>query len=163
MGLFAFLQSVISQGLVPSVLVAVESVVLVGTWASLGTDGMSEAVEISLALLVNKSWSSGFTVSGSVNSLASLHGSSVRRVALLDGSLGLGVEGEVALDQGSKGGVLGGLKESLIVNDLGIGLIGYSNLGLISGIVSDVSIISTDLAETFGYFRSRSLCSYKTN
>ena len=66
-GLLALLKGVVSLALVPSVLVAVESVVLEGTWASLGTDGMSEAVELSLALLVDKSWSSGFAVSGSVN------------------------------------------------------------------------------------------------
>jgi hypothetical protein len=146
-GLLALSHSLVSWGLDSGRLVAVESVFLEGTWTSLGAHGVAEAGKLLGTLLVSKAWSSDFTVSSSVDALTSASGSGDGWVALLDGGLGLAGEGEVALDELSKGvGVLSDLEESLWVN-LGVGLIGNSDFSL--GILTDVLVVDDDSAETF--------------
>ena len=106
----------------------------------------SDNVGSFLALWTGQSWGNNFTVSiGST--VASSKSSGRRWVTLLDSFLGFRTEGIVALNEISQGLVFNQLKKSSSIN-LGVPLFSNLNLGL--SILSDMSVISVDLAEALG-------------
>jgi hypothetical protein len=152
-GLVAFLHGRVSLGLVTSWLVAVKSSIGEWDWTTSGADrvAVSNDVRTFFAFWSSQTWSSAFATISTELLLTSGHSSTGWNIALFDGSLGFFTKRVVTLDEGGEGaGFSDRLKKSSLLFNLGVLLVGHSDLSLSIGVLTNVSVVSINHAEALG-------------